>query len=153
MATKNESRRNEKAMGGFAALVSRSYDATPEQVFRAWTDPASVRTWLGMGGLTVVDPREDGLFYIGMPINDKVVPHYGRYLRVESPRLLEFTWVSEHTGGLESVVLIEINRNGQHTDLKLTHDGLPNEDRANAHRIGWTKFLEDLTPRLAKIAA
>ena len=146
-------KRNEKAMGGFSTNVSRSYDATPEQVFRAWTDPASMRAWLGMGGLTVADPREDGLFYIGMPVNEKVVPHYGRYLRIESPRLLEFTWVSEHTGGLESVVLIEINRNGKQTDLKLTHDGLPSEDKANAHLGGWTKFLENLTPNLAKLAA
>lgn len=146
-------KRNEQAMGGFSAKVSRSYDASPEQVFRAWTDPASVRAWLGMGGLTVVDPREDGLFYIGMPVDDKVVPHYGRYLRIESPRLLEFTWVSEHTGGLESVVLIEINRNGKQTDLRLTHDGLPNKDKANAHRGGWTKFIDELAPRLAKVAA
>jgi uncharacterized protein YndB with AHSA1/START domain len=146
-------KRNEKVMGGFSTMVSRSYDASPEQVFRAWTDPASVRAWLGMGGLTVVDPREDGLFYIGMPVNDKTVPHYGRYLRIETPRVLEFTWVSEHTGGLESVVLLEFIRNGKQTDLKLTHDGLPSEDKAIAHRGGWTKFLESLVPDLAKQAA
>ncbi len=146
-------KRNEKAMGGFSAMVSRSYDATPEQVFSAWVDPASVRAWLAMGELAIVDPRENGLFYIGMPVNERIVPHYGRYLRIEAPRLLEFTWVSEHTAGKESVVLIEISRNGKHTDLKLTHDGLPDEEKANAHRGGWTHFLEGLVPRLHKGAA
>ncbi|MEO7149585.1 MAG: SRPBCC domain-containing protein [Rhodanobacteraceae bacterium] len=76
-------------------------------------------------------------------------PHYGRYLRVESPRLLEFTWVSEHTRGKESVVTIELTPLGKQTELRLTHEGLPDEEMAHAHRGGWTYFLDALVAHLA----
>ncbi|MEO7149586.1 MAG: SRPBCC domain-containing protein [Rhodanobacteraceae bacterium] len=38
--------RNPSAMGKFKIEVPRTYDAAPERVFRAWTDPASVKVWL-----------------------------------------------------------------------------------------------------------
>jgi uncharacterized protein YndB with AHSA1/START domain len=140
--------RNESAMGIFSIRIPRLYDAPPERVFRAWTDPVSVKAWLASGGQAVIDARENGLFFLGMAVNDRVVPHYGRYLRVESPRLLEFTWVSEHTHGKESVVLIELSARGTQTELTLTHDGLPSEKAAEGHTGGWTSFLDKLVGRL-----
>ncbi len=141
-------KRNEKAMGEFSLRIPRSYDATPEQVFRAWTDPASVKAWLAAGREISIDPREGGLFYIEMPWKERIYPHYGRYLRVERPRLLEFTWVSEGSEGKESVVLIELAARGKQTELTLTHDGLPSEARAVDHKGGWLEFLEQLVDRL-----
>lgn len=141
--------RNESAMGPFRISVPRTYEASPEQVFRAWTDQASVRAWIAEGGDAVMDPRPDGLFYLGMMHGGVPRPHYGRYLRVESPRLLEFTWVSEGTYGKESVVTIEITPRGKQTELRLTHEGLPDEKQAVAHTGGWAYFLDGLSGRLA----
>jgi len=141
--------RNENAMGPSRISIPRSYDASPERVFRAWTDPASVKAWLAMGGEARIDARPDGLFYIGMPFERGVHPHYGRYLRVEAPRLLEFTWVSESTRGKESVVTIEFTPRGGKTDLRITHEGLPDEDMAGKHVAGWTHFLDALDGRFA----
>lgn len=141
--------RNESAMGEFRLEMPRSYDASPERVFRAWTDPASLKTWLAEGGDVVADPRQGGLFYLGMQHSGAIRPHYGRYLRVESPRLLEFTWVSEHTRGKESVVTLEFMPHGSQTELRLTHEGLPDERMAMAHTEGWTYFLDSLPQHLA----
>ena len=141
--------RNESAMGPFRINVPRTYEASPEQVFRAWTDQASVKAWIAEGGDAVMDPRPDGLFYLGMMHGGVPRPHYGRYLRVESPRLLEFTWVSEHTRGKESVVTIEITPRGRQTELSLTHEGLPDEEQAMGHTRGWTYFLDGLAARVA----
>jgi uncharacterized protein YndB with AHSA1/START domain len=88
------------------------------------------------------------LFYIEMPWEGRIYPHYGRYLQVEPPRLLEFTWVSEGPHGKESVVLIELIPNGKGTDLTLTHDGLPTEEMVKSHEGGWTGFLDSLRDRL-----
>lgn len=82
---------NENAMGLFRISLPRVYDASPERVFRAWTNAESARVWLAMGGGASIDPRPDGLFYLGMSWNGGIIPHYGCYLRVEAPRLLEFT--------------------------------------------------------------
>ena len=140
--------RNENAMGPFRISLPRTYDASPERVFRAWTDANSAKEWLAMGGDASIDPRPDGLFYIGMPHNGSIHPHYGRYLRVEAPRLLEFTWVSESTYGKESVVTIEFTPRGRQTELRLTHEGLPDEKQATGHTQGWTHFLDTLVDRL-----
>lgn len=141
-------KRNELAMGTFSTRVPRSYPASPQRVFDAWINPASVKAWLAEGKEISIDPREGGLFYIEMPWQDRIYPHYGRYLRVEPPHLLEFTWVSEGSHGKESVVLIEFKPNGKGTDLVLTHDGLPNEEMAKSHEGGWNGFLNSLDDRL-----
>ena len=68
---------------------------------------------------------------------------------MESPRLLEFTWVSEHTHGKESVVTLEFMPRGGRTELRLTHEGLPDERMAMAHTEGWAFFLDSLPQHLA----
>lgn len=141
--------RNEKAMGPVGIRVPRTYAASAERVFDAWTDPASVRAWLAGGRNASVDARVDGLFYIEMPWRERIYPHYGRYLKVERPRLLEFTWVSEGTQGKESVVTIELTARGAQTELVLSHEGLPTGEAGESHRGGWTEFLESLGGRLA----
>jgi uncharacterized protein YndB with AHSA1/START domain len=142
-------KRNQKAMGEFSIdAIPRTYDAAPEKVFRAWTDPASVKAWLADGKDISIDPHEGGLFYIEMPWQERIYPHYGRYLHVESPRLLEFTWVSEGSRGKESVVKIELTARNGKTELRLSHDGLPSEELAKDHHGGWSGFLDKLVDRL-----
>ncbi|MBS0199850.1 MAG: SRPBCC domain-containing protein [Proteobacteria bacterium] len=140
--------RNAQVMGPHSIRVTRSYDAKPEKVFRAWTDAASISAWLTKGEYASADVRPGGLFYLEMRGMEKINPHYGRYLRVESPQLLEHTWVSEWTHGKETVVLIEIAERDGKTELTLTHDGLPTEEMAESHRGGWSGFLDELGPRL-----
>jgi uncharacterized protein YndB with AHSA1/START domain len=140
---------NQKGMGAFRTDVARTYDAKPERVFDAWINPASVRAWLASGEKAIVDARVDGLFYIEMPWKERTFAHYGRYLRIEKPRLLEFTWVSEGTEGKESVVTIELIAHGPaSTELRLSHIGLPSEESAASHNGGWSDFLEQLVARL-----
>lgn len=143
-----EQGRNPAAMGSTSVRVSRSYAASPEKVFRAWTDPASLRTWFAKGQPCSFDVREGGLFYVAMLAMNRLNHHYGRYLHVDTARSLEFTWVSEWTAGKESVVLIEFAARNGKTELTLTHDGLPNEEFAAMHRGGWTAFLDELTEQL-----
>jgi len=74
--------------------------------------------------------------------------HYCRYLRVERPRLLEFTWMSEATRGLESRVTVEMTPSRGHTDLVLTHNGLPNDEMGRGHEEGWKKITGTLAERI-----
>jgi uncharacterized protein YndB with AHSA1/START domain len=137
-------------MGAFRADVARTYDAKPERVFDAWTNPASVKAWLASGEKAIVDARVDGLFYIAMPWKDRLYAHYGRYLQLEKARLIEFTWVSEGTEGKESIVTIELIAHGAKTELRLTHIGLPTEEAAASHKGGWSDFLDTLAQRLSE---
>lgn len=131
--------------------VPRVLDATPEEVFQAWTEPDELASWLaGEGRVLRSALAVDGLLYIEMGFGGKAFPHYGRYLRVEPPRLLEFTWVSAGTKGLESVVTVTLAPEGRGTRLTLTHAGLPDDADGRGHEEGWGGFLGLLAEKLAK---
>lgn len=136
----------------FELTLTRTYDAPAAKVFRAWADPQRAARWLAPGGKALGDTRVDGLFYLSMLHADRSWAHYGRYVRVEAPRLLEFTWVSEATHGLESLVTIEFRQKGGATEMTLHHAGLPNEDMQREHTRGWTQFADELVAFLANDA-
>ena len=141
--------RNPHAMGAFTAQATRDYDASPQAVFRAWTDPVAARSWLCSGGDARMDPVVDGLYYLAMRYQGNVYPHYGRYLRVEPARALEFTWMSEGTRGKESVVTLDFAAHEGGTRLTLRHEGLPDEAMQRDHADGWRGLFEDLAKALA----
>ena len=139
---------NPDIRGPFSCAVSRVIKATPEQVFRAWTDPDGARPWLSNGGELVLQPHPGGLFFLDIIYGDHTYPHYGRYLKVEPDRLLEFTWVSQGTLGKESIVRVDLEPVGGGTKATLVHRGLPDEKINQDHEAGWAEILEWLETRL-----
>lgn len=139
---------NRKIRGPFSCTVPRTIKASPERVFRAWTDPEKARPWLSNGGDLVLQPHRGGLFYLDMIYGDHTYPHYGRYLQVEANRLLEFTWMSQGTLGMESIVRVDFEAADGGTRVTLTHSGLPDEKNRADHEGGWKELLEWLEGRL-----
>jgi uncharacterized protein YndB with AHSA1/START domain len=147
MTTKTE--RNPRAMGAFRADVARRYDHAPAKVFAAWTDATKASAWLATGGEVVMHPTAGDLFYVCMIYQGNQYPHYGRYLRVERDRTLEFTWMSEGTKGKESVVTVTFAPDGKGTKVTLAHEGLPDEANAKDHEGGWAELMDAMTKELA----
>ena len=79
-------------------------------------------------------------------------PHYGRFLRIDRPRKVEYTWVSEATKGLESIVAITFEPRGSQTEVTLRHTGVPDDDLGRQHKDGWTWMLSMLAERFASRA-
>src|SRR5438132_4270070 len=107
-----------------------------------WTDPADVKRWFKPTRL-IMDAKVDGLWHSEVEWQGKRWPHYGRFTRLERPRLFEQTWMSEATHGLETVVRVELEPKGGGTEVRLTHSGLP-DDEAENHRKGWEQILSSL---------
>ena len=95
--------------------TTRQLKAPPERVFRAWTDPADVKRWFKPTRL-IMDAKVDGLWHSEVEWQGKRWPHYGRFTRLERPRLFEQTWMSEATHGLETVVRVELEPKGGGTE-------------------------------------
>jgi uncharacterized protein YndB with AHSA1/START domain len=145
------------AGGNHELEIVRIIAATPEEIFDAWTDAKSVEQWMLPGDIerspAQMDPRVGGRFRIDMISRGKTYPHSGEYLRMERPRLIEFTWISEGTNQQRSVVTIELTPKGASTELRLKHRMLPSEDAAGRHRRGWTDIVNELARALEGAAA
>ncbi len=129
--------------------ITRLFPATPEEVFAAWTDPASLKEWMCPGTVTstttaTLDLRVGGRFQIVMRRENSDVRHIGEYREISPPKRLVFTWQSDGTLQQETLVTIELLPRGKQTELVLVHELLPNEDSAAQHTIGWQHLVEKL---------
>src|SRR6266851_9497261 len=106
------------------ARVTREIAAKPREVFEAWTDPKHPASpWSKLNGIrmAIVNPAVDGLFYINMGPPMPLATHFGRFLRLNKPKLIEHTWASEGTLGAETLVRITLKAKGDGTLFSLHH--------------------------------
>lgn len=61
--------------------LERTYDASPEKVWQAWTDPALLKQWWGPDNVTIpectVDLKVGGTFSITMEAGEAMGPYKG----------------------------------------------------------------------------
>jgi uncharacterized protein YndB with AHSA1/START domain len=127
--------------------VTRTIASTPEELFDLWLDPNSPGgPWFGFARL-ILNPVVDGLFYFAVKWEERTWPHYGRFVRIDRPRNIEYTWVSEATKGLESVVSVTFEARGNQTDVTIRHSGVPDDEMGRQHRNGWAWMLSVLAER------
>jgi uncharacterized protein YndB with AHSA1/START domain len=129
--------------------VARTIPASVERVFDVWMDPKSPGgPWFGGEGI-ILNSFVGGLFYIPVNHEGRIWPHYGRFIKIERPRRVEYIWVSEATKGVESIVTVTMEQRGKNeTEVTLRHSGLP-DDMGNQHKEGWTWILSKLAESLA----
>jgi uncharacterized protein YndB with AHSA1/START domain len=130
--------------------VTRTIAATPEEVYDVWIDPKSPGgPWYGASKV-IVNVAVDGLFYLAMTHEGKLWPHFGRFVKLERPTTVEYTWMSEPTKGLESVVTVTLEKQGAGTLVTLRHAGVPDDEMGRKHQEGWSWILGALADSLAK---
>jgi uncharacterized protein YndB with AHSA1/START domain len=130
--------------------VSRVIPATPAEVYGAWLDSKSPGgPWFGTKRV-ILNPIVDGLFYHSVGHDGREWAHYGRFVRLESPRLIEHTWVSEATRGIESTVTVSLEPQGDDTLFTLRHRDLPDDEMGRQHEEGWKLAAGALAARFAK---
>jgi uncharacterized protein YndB with AHSA1/START domain len=121
--------------------VSRLIPGAAAEVCDVWLDPACPGSpWHGAKKV-IANPVVDGLFYWGHESSGRLFAHYGRFLRVDRGKLLEYTWMSENTHGLESRVEISFEARKGGTQVTIVHRGLPDDEDGRNHEKGWAYFL------------
>lgn len=127
--------------------VSRTIPAPAENVFDVWMDPKSPGgPWFGADRV-ILNAVVDGLFYLAVKHEGRTWPHFGRFVRIERPRQMEYTWMSEGTQGVESVVTVTFEPRGDQTEVTLRHSGVPDDEMGRRHEQGWTWVLSMLAER------
>ena len=140
-------------MSRTALQLQRIYNASREEIFEAWTDPAQMREWLCPAGATIplieVDLRVGGMFRIDMQSEHGTSSHTGVYQEIIPPEKLVFTWSSINTQNKETLVTVKLFDQGQQTELVLTHEGLPDKKVQEMHAMGWESILDKLAIQVA----
>lgn len=139
--------------------LERTFAATPEEVFDAWTEPevltrwwAARPTWTSPG--CEVDLRVGGRYVLRMRDDETGEVHAvgGVYREVDRPRRLVYTWAWEGAEGLhpghESLVTVEFVPSGGGTTVVLEHAGLASEESRVRHRTGWSGTFDNLGRRI-----
>ncbi|HEY4376600.1 MAG TPA: SRPBCC domain-containing protein [Acidimicrobiales bacterium] len=124
--------------------------ASPETVWKFWTDPQAMTEW--MGTATDLDAQPGGPFRVEM---DNGHTFSGRFTEVDAPRRLVFTfgWEGNEPGTPlapeSTTVEVELTADGDGTLLVLRHLDMPTTHEAD-HIKGWTFLVGE---RLVAAAA
>jgi uncharacterized protein YndB with AHSA1/START domain len=121
--------------------------AAPETVWRFWTDPQRLVTW--MGKIATLEPQAGGIFRLDYGQGDVAS---GNVLDADPPHRLVFTWGWENPDDPvqpgASTVEVLLEPDGDGTRLHLRHAGLGDESR-RGHDEGWRYFLDRLETAIA----
>lgn len=141
-------------------VQERLIEATPEEVFEAWSDAANLSQWMcpaeGMRPASVeLDFRVGGFFRIVMHGPDQDYLHTGEYLEIDPPKRLVFTWVSDFIPEAEAMTRVSVTfepAGAGQTRLRLEHSEIPDSDTDAyaGHESGWRRILELVSQSFAK---
>jgi uncharacterized protein YndB with AHSA1/START domain len=136
------------------ARVQRLMPATPEVVFDQWLDRESLAEWMCPRPVRVVDiavePRVGGRVRFDVDDLGTRVLITGRFLTIDRPRLLRFTW--SNSDWLDPTAVSVVNVvfepiGDDQTFMSIEHSLLPPEEFDNFQN-GWTLTCAQLVALL-----
>lgn len=138
--------------------LERTFEATAEEVFDAWTNPEVLRRWWAAGEdwrtpTAEVDLRVGGRYRLSMedPATGALHTVGGEYREVVRPQRLVYSWCWERESDEPdhvSTVTVEFRGEGERTTVVLEHAGLPSSTSRDQHGHGWEACLENLRTRV-----
>jgi len=122
----------------------------PEAVFEAFTDPEQLASWWGSADTYrtfnwKVDLRPGGSYSCNAKNangqgGDATV--HGKYLEVDPPRLLVYTWNPSWDPGPETEVRLVFEKTSRGTTVKLSHSGFAGREQSQqGHTQGWLRVI------------
>ena len=135
-----------------ALVLKRIYDAPPERVYAAWTEPQTIPKFLGPGSVKSVDVKMDvrvgGSYSLVMVKDDgERLPVRGVYREVQPAKRLSMTWRWEEDNPAEeydTLLSLDFIDLGGKTELILTHEQFASAESRSNHEGGWTQILDQL---------
>ena len=139
----------ENKMTELTVNINKTINAPIEKVFDAWLNPKLLSLFMtpmpGMPASDVkTDASEGGVFTIIMHAGEDQLAHTGKYLEINRPNKLVFTWQSHHSvdGSIVTLKFDEIASNT--TQVTLSHVKFIDEKARSDHQGGWGNILGKL---------
>lgn len=137
--------------------MSHRFNASPEQVYDAWTQPEILAKWWGPEGSTCpeaeLDLREGGQWRTVMAHADgRTNECSGQYRLLDRPNRLVMSWSwkqEDGSQGHETEIDITFETSGTGTLMTFVQKVFAEAEHRNMHEMGWTssfKCLETIFP-------
>ncbi|VAW82917.1 hypothetical protein MNBD_GAMMA12-1915 [hydrothermal vent metagenome] len=137
---------------GFELKIKRIFEAPPQVIFDAWTNPQNLTQWFAPDpGMTVeidkLELKEGGKYQFKMIEHDtETYIVVGEYLTISPPKQLIFTWKwVQGDDRTEMLVTLDFKNVNGNTELSLLHEKLPDEYAKDHHNQGWVAIFDRLS--------
>jgi uncharacterized protein YndB with AHSA1/START domain len=132
--------------GAYDKIVQEiTIKAPAARIFAALTQPEQLLEWWAAEGKfraiqVECDPRPGGSWSMRVEgacgAGNSCTHVIGRYIEVDPPRRLSFTWLREEESDPETLVVWDLEERGTETWVRVTHSGFTSE-RMRDRNNGW----------------
>ncbi len=130
--------------------IERTFAASVEDVFDAWTSPEVMRRWLHCGPdwstpVAEVDLRVGGKVRVVMRRPDGGEAHmHGEYTLIDRPHRLEMTWTFGDDPSNEQLIELSFSESDGSTTVLLVNSAISTDERRESQDWGWNACLDQL---------
>jgi uncharacterized protein YndB with AHSA1/START domain len=135
---------------GNVVRIERTFNASAEEVFDAWTDPEVLRRWFHCAfdwttPEVEVDLRVGGTIRAVMrrPDGHEVDAH-GTFTLIERPHRLTMIWVFGDEPSNEQLLDLSFSQSGSSTTVVLINSRISTDQRRDDQATGWHGCLSEL---------
>lgn len=134
--------------------LHRVFAHARERVFDAWRRPEALMAWMGPSPAihaveVEMDFREGGHYRIAFDRGDGALQRVrGRYLTIDRPTRLAFTWIwceLSPADEVETTVIVDFSEHPHGTCLHLRHFRFASDPERQRHADGWRGTLDKLS--------
>lgn len=140
-------------------VIERVFDAPPELVFAAWTDPEQAKQWMGPRDYPAFQSESDlrvgGKWRSGLRSPDgRAMWNGGVYREIVPPKRLVYTFAWDEDSGMhgpETLVTVDLAEiAGGKTRMTMRQAVFDTTSNRDGHRGGWNSMFDRLAEYLAR---
>ncbi len=126
----------------------RRFEASPERVYDAWTDPHYASLWLFTGPTSAthtchMDPRPGGRWAITDTREGVTYTATGEFLEADRPRRVSLTFAMPQFSDQHDLITVTFEADGEGCIMRFRQEGIAQEAKAPS-KSGWTPMFEGL---------
>lgn len=135
---------------GYELRIERTFAASAEEVFDAWTSPEVMRRWFRPGpgwgeARAEVDLREGGRVRVFMRRPDGTeAGAQGEYTLIDRPRRLIMNWTFEDDLSNKQLIELSFSETEGSTRVLMVNSGISTDERRKGQDEGWRRCLDEL---------
>jgi uncharacterized protein YndB with AHSA1/START domain len=135
---------------GRMVRIERTFAASAEDVFDAWTSPEVMRRWFHPAPdwgtpQAEVDLRVGGKVRVVMRRPDgSEAEAQGEYTLIDRPHRLVMTWTFDDDPSNEQLIELSFSESDGSTTVLLVNSGISTDERRDAQDWGWRGCLDEL---------